>query len=52
MVEKLVAIAESETAGGRDGTTSNSNIEYESKQLQSVHAQQRKLPMRRLTNIA
>ena len=54
MVETLAAIVESETAGGRDGTTSNSKIE--SKQFEaaakSVHAQRHKLVTRRPTSIA
>ena len=48
MVEMLVAIVESETAGGRDGTTSNSKIESKrfKAAAKSVHAQRRKLAMR------
>ena len=54
MVERLAVIVESETAGGRDGTTSDSNVESKRVRAaaESVHAQRCKLPTRRLTSIA
>ena len=54
MVETLAVIVESETAGGRDGTTSDGKIKSKRFEAaaESVHTQRRKLAMRRPTSIA